>query len=348
MQPVKHKLPARPNLEHLKRMARQLLTDARQGQPEAAARLQRYFATERNHTLAQAQLTTAREHGFSSWRALKQHVEAVNAHGPRLIEAVQGKDLTAVRQLLAGHPTLADLRVDGAAAGLAPDAGEMSLLQLCVALGREGMVEAVLAHGAELEVRNDFGRTALHDSLELGQNAMTRLLLRHGAEVDVCGAALMGDEAALRALLEREPAQVHDGSTGLSPLGWASYGGYPRVLSVLLSFGAELDPFDALFPAASCDHDAFLQAAIAAGADVRAVCGCQERTALHEAALLPFTDDAGASARVLLRAGARPDARDGDGATPLDLARRAAADRPRPGQRFEAMIALLEDAHAGR
>ena len=55
------KLPARPNLEHLRRQAKVLLPTLRKTTPSAR--------------LADAQLVVARESGFASWPALSRHVQ---------------------------------------------------------------------------------------------------------------------------------------------------------------------------------------------------------------------------------------------------------------------------------
>jgi ankyrin repeat protein len=55
-------LPARPNLEYLKKLAKEHLRELRKVNLSAK--------------LAAAQLAVAREHGFSSWRALKAHIES--------------------------------------------------------------------------------------------------------------------------------------------------------------------------------------------------------------------------------------------------------------------------------
>src|SRR5882672_12327192 len=61
-------LPERPNLDHLKKQAKDRLTTLRQGSPAAR--------------LADAQYALAREYGFGSWAALKAHVESL-AHNYR-------------------------------------------------------------------------------------------------------------------------------------------------------------------------------------------------------------------------------------------------------------------------
>lgn len=57
------KLPARPNLDHLRRQAKTLLSQWRDRDPATALRL------------ADAQLAVARETGFASWPALSHHVQ---------------------------------------------------------------------------------------------------------------------------------------------------------------------------------------------------------------------------------------------------------------------------------
>jgi hypothetical protein len=62
-------LPPRPNLEHLKKQAKDLLHDLKQQHPASK--------------LADAQYALAREYGFASWPKLKVHVESL----PRVISS---------------------------------------------------------------------------------------------------------------------------------------------------------------------------------------------------------------------------------------------------------------------
>ncbi|PZF82007.1 ankyrin repeat domain-containing protein [Jiangella anatolica] len=75
-------LPARPDLGHLKKQAKQLLRAFRDGDPAAAARFRATVphATGPNSTgpqLRDAQSCVAREYGFASWAALREHVDEV-------------------------------------------------------------------------------------------------------------------------------------------------------------------------------------------------------------------------------------------------------------------------------
>jgi hypothetical protein len=65
-------LPGRPNLDQLRRQARELLRAAADGEPAALTRIR---AVSGRLSLSAAQLVVAREHGFASWRALHAEVE---------------------------------------------------------------------------------------------------------------------------------------------------------------------------------------------------------------------------------------------------------------------------------
>jgi hypothetical protein len=73
-------LPDRPNLDQLRRQARELLRAAADGEPSAQARL---HAVSERLSLSAAQLAVAREYGFASWAALRAGVERrLAAHRP--------------------------------------------------------------------------------------------------------------------------------------------------------------------------------------------------------------------------------------------------------------------------
>lgn len=65
-------LPGRPNLDQLRRQARELLRAAADGEPSALTRIR---AVSARVSLSTAQLAVAREYGFASWPALHAEVE---------------------------------------------------------------------------------------------------------------------------------------------------------------------------------------------------------------------------------------------------------------------------------
>lgn len=65
-------LPSRPDLDQLRRQARELLRAADAGEPAAITRIR---VVSPQLTLSAAQLALAREYGFRSWPALRAAVE---------------------------------------------------------------------------------------------------------------------------------------------------------------------------------------------------------------------------------------------------------------------------------
>ena len=92
-------LPPKPSLAQLRKQAKELLHSYRAGTDAAVAEVSRF---EQNpdagrFALADAQQVLARAYGFSSWPALKNHVESVNFQA--LMAAAEGGDVVAVRRL---------------------------------------------------------------------------------------------------------------------------------------------------------------------------------------------------------------------------------------------------------
>jgi len=101
-------LPAQPNLDHLRRQAKDLLRAARAGEGAAVERI-RTVSDQLN--LTAAQLALAREYGFASWAKLKTEVQARSAELAKLADefcVASIRDWTgrAVR-MLAARPELA-------------------------------------------------------------------------------------------------------------------------------------------------------------------------------------------------------------------------------------------------
>jgi diguanylate cyclase (GGDEF)-like protein len=77
-------LPDHANLEHLRKQAKNLLRDFRQGKPTAVEQFRSLALADarRKLKLADAQHAVAREYGFEGWPKMKQHVDAlVHASG---------------------------------------------------------------------------------------------------------------------------------------------------------------------------------------------------------------------------------------------------------------------------
>src|SRR5262245_34029787 len=121
-------LPDRASLEYLKKLAKDRLRELR--------------LTDRQAKLAAAQLSVARDHGFSSWRALKAEVERRQSGSTALFfEACAKGDVAALRDLLANEPGL--VRVADPAASH----GGWTGLHASALGGRLDAVRLLLEHG---------------------------------------------------------------------------------------------------------------------------------------------------------------------------------------------------------
>src|SRR5688572_11139086 len=104
-------LPSRPSLDQQKKLAKELLADFRANDAEAISRIRHHLPDKQSVTLSDAQLTLAREYGFTNWTALKDHIERVTQSVPRpvrqeLHEAFERRDWSSVRTMFAQHPSL--------------------------------------------------------------------------------------------------------------------------------------------------------------------------------------------------------------------------------------------------
>ena len=154
-------LPPRPDLEWLRKAAKQRLAEHRAADPGAK--------------LHQAQLAVAREYGFASWRALKAHVDALSLDGQLVAATVDGRaDLLG--ELLDKHP--AKLHVTGRD-------WNRPLLHLAADAGHLACVEVLLQRGFDVMQRDKFDNAAaLHWAGQGGHLAIVERLLEAGADRD--------------------------------------------------------------------------------------------------------------------------------------------------------------------
>ena len=100
------KLPERPDLDQLKRQAKEQLAGFAAGESSAVAEVRQYYAGARLATFAlhDVRLVLARAYGFDSWPKLKARVDGVTIG--RLHDAVEQGDADAVRNVLQRRPEL--------------------------------------------------------------------------------------------------------------------------------------------------------------------------------------------------------------------------------------------------
>jgi ankyrin repeat protein len=111
---VKRNLPTRrirehPDLQQLKRQAKELLRNFGAGETEALAEVNAHYRVNSasKFALHDAQRVIARSYGFESWPKLKSYVDGVTIK--HLADAVQKNDAARVRSMLKRRPELADL-----------------------------------------------------------------------------------------------------------------------------------------------------------------------------------------------------------------------------------------------
>ena len=153
-------LPESPNLDWLRKQAKRRLEELQRSQPTAR--------------LADAQYALAKDHGFSSWRALKAHVDSLTLDG-QLVEAARSGKVDSLRASLDKHPEKLHLRTQPY---------EWTLLHLAAHNGRLEIVDLLLSRGLDvntLEKGDD--TTAMHWAAAAGHAAVVRRLADAGGDV---------------------------------------------------------------------------------------------------------------------------------------------------------------------
>ena len=337
-------LPANPNLDWLKKTAKQRLVRLRASQPDAK--------------LHQAQLALAHDFGFKSWRALKAHVDTINPpfrDRDRVFDAARAGDVETIRRAFAsgfdpatpdsdgrtvhqiakdrGHEPIEMLTRDLQGGKTRPD-DEMRAIQAIMRAAGAGDLDALRAGlDAHPEWIDALGggfqkATALHLAVLRNQHAATRLLIERGADLDrrdfpdnaapLHFAAAHGDLETIRLLVEAGAdvdGKGDDHEVGV--LGWATCFGEVRqeVAAYLLEHGAKLN----LWTAISLDRADELRAMVAGDRSLLAARMTRNQhrcTPLHHA----VRKNRLRIVRLLLELGADPNARDATGATALATA----------------------------
>ena len=100
--------------------------------------------------------------------------------------------------------------------------------------GHQEVAESLLAHGADVNAKNQDGATPLHLAALAGRKGMAELLLAHGAEVN----AKNRDSSHAPGMPMVMAEAPFEGST---PLQWAAAGGHRDVAELLLEKGAAVN-----------------------------------------------------------------------------------------------------------
>jgi ankyrin repeat protein len=204
-------LPDRPDLEHLKKQAKELLRRAHDGDRDSLKQFQdavRRFDPQaidpKTLTLVEAQLTLARGYGFASWALLKEQVlrrraEHLKSDGlpddreerMNLMEqAIDQNDVETVKVLLAVDRSLAE------------GWGQRRPLQQAAQCDLPDVIDLLLDAGASFEPDHGWPHTPLSWSITTHSLAAARRLAERGVPVDLWCAAGLGDIERMRSFFD--------------------------------------------------------------------------------------------------------------------------------------------------
>ena len=341
-------LPSNPNLEHLKYQARDLKKAYAARDRGAAQRIREFHPLcrelsdeaifRRKLSLADAQLTIARERGFKSWPRLKEYVEkpelAERIRKPRheliedpafrsAVDLLDTGDAAGLRDHLKRHPRLVHQRVEFEGWNYFRNP---SLLEFVAENPiRHGsqppniveITQVILDAGSDLETRNTTLALVATGSVPLQSGAvvpLVELLCESGADPDsaIEAAALHGSLLAVRTLLQQGARMTLPVAAALNS---------SEDVQRLLDSSTAPERHLALVIASQIGWTDVVRKLLDAGEDpnrYNPLGGHSHTTPLHQAALIGNAE----LARLLIEGGANPNTRDlmWDG-TPADWAR---------------------------
>jgi ankyrin repeat protein len=221
-------LPARPNLDWLRKTAKQQLHELRKDNPDAK--------------LASAQLALARQYGFRSWRALKAEIDRRQAGEQSiaaLLRAVGAGKIDTVRAMLATAPELVN--------GVGPHpywGGRPQPLHVSIETKRRDMFDLLIAAGADVNGNNEQYDhwSPLMLTVHWEQPEMRGVLIERGANIGLVEALMLKYDVTVEKLLRpgKSALPAFDPNNG-SILAFART---PYAIDRLLELGVERDRKD--------------------------------------------------------------------------------------------------------
>jgi len=153
-------LPDAPNLDWLRKQAKRTLSELRK--------------TDSRAKLADAQFELAKQYGFSSWRALKTHIDGLTVEG-RLFDLAKNGDARELAALLDAHPGKLEAR---------NKPYEHTLLHVAAFAGQLANVDLLLHRGLDVNAREKGDNTcAMHWAAAAGHLDVVRRLADAGGNV---------------------------------------------------------------------------------------------------------------------------------------------------------------------
>ncbi len=260
---------------------------------------------------------------------------ATDPRAIRVMEALRTGDRSAFRTMLRESPKIGNLRSNG---GSTP-------LMYAALYGDASDVRALLDNGADPNIKNDAGATALMWAVDDFEK--TRLLVEHGADVNarsddkrtplVIAAGRYGSSAVVKLLLDRGADPSFEGSRNFTPLAEAAYVGDETVVQMLIDRGADVKKGGRF----ALSQSAMLNCMACA----EKLIGSVDQTALG-GVMLTMAPPRGGSAgmlKFLLDHGGDPNAKTADGRTVLML---AASSDTLPSEIVKSLVERGADVNA--
>ncbi|MES1261220.1 MAG: ankyrin repeat domain-containing protein [Acidobacteriota bacterium] len=240
-----------PDIDQLRRQAKELLEAFRAAEPQALAEVQAHYggADPATFALHDAQLVLARSYGFDSWPKLRAWVDGATVQ--RLVGYVRAGDHAQVRAMLQVRPELADMAMSYG--------DERRPLHYAVMDRLPEMTRLLMRHGADarkgIHPHRD-ATTALTLAVERGYHEIVTIMQEEeqrrreamsasgagvsSAQDDVSDAIAQGDESRAMAILQTSASLIHAGDRdGWTPLHVAAAVRSPALVEWLLQHGAE-------------------------------------------------------------------------------------------------------------
>jgi ankyrin repeat protein len=201
-------LPARPNLEFLKKLAKRQVADDRKAAKPAS--------------LAGAQLALARRYGFPSWRKLKAHLDRPPVNLPHVfrdvMKAIVRREDEALRRLLKTAPEVVHRT------GPHPEwGGRPQPLHVAVETGNTFAFDLLLNSAADINGDNTTydGWSPLMLAIHWKRDAMRDELIRRESHIDLITALMLRDDRRVAHLLKDSSSLAGPFANDATPLHFA-------------------------------------------------------------------------------------------------------------------------------
>ena len=239
-----------PDIDQLKRQAKELLEAYRAQSPDAIIEVGAHHRTATPETFAlhDAQLVLARSYGFPSWPKMKAYVDGITVS--HLVDAIRAGDLNTVRSMVRVRPELIHLDV--------AEHDEHRALHHAVLERQPEIVRFLMQHGAQprkgiypyrdatdaFTLAADRGYTGIVEIMRSEEHRRTSksplTVVDQRVLVEMNTVLRRDDEDAMIAVFQAHPALVHTAnSEGRTPLHWASACLWPRMAAWLLNHEAD-------------------------------------------------------------------------------------------------------------